>query len=405
VDGAKLLSSLAEGTKGDFRFEYSPETFSGTEPEYALAVCNAVLDVWKPTPAHKVIINLPSTIEYAMPHVFASQIEYMHKNLKYRDSVVISVHPHNDRGSGVCDAEMSLLAGADRIEGTLFGNGERTGNADIVTLAMNMFSQGVDPQLDFTDMPSIVERYQNFTGMTVGERQPYSGSLVFAAFSGSHQDAIAKGFSYRKQHPDAKWNLPYLLIDPEDIGREYDADVIRINSQSGKGGVAYILERSFGLQLPKKMKENMGYAAKNVSDRLHKELLPEELLSIFNDRYMNNRPIFDIAEVHYVQADGIIAKVSISKPGAAEAITVESAGNGRLDAVSNALKKHLDVQYQIDCYEEHALSEGSNAKAMAYVGVKCDKGYYWGAGSDDDIIKASVNALVSAINALVDSER
>ena len=264
VDGAKLLKELADEVDGNFSFEYSPESFTGTEVDYALEVCNAVLDVWQPKPDNKVIINLPATVENSLPHVFATQIEYMHKNLKYRDAVTISLHPHNDRGCGVSDAELGLLAGADRIEGTLFGNGERTGNVDIITLAMNMFSHGVDPKLDFSDMPHICETYEKLTRMKVSPRQPYAGDLVFTAFSGSHQDAISKGMAYREAGP-------YLPIDPKDVGRAYDSDVIRINSQSGKGGVSYILKQNFGMDLPDGMKEEVGYTVKDVSDKEHKE--------------------------------------------------------------------------------------------------------------------------------------
>ena len=241
VDGAALLKKLTDETNGNYLFEYSPESFTGTEPEYALEVCNAVLDVWKPTPEKKAIINLPVTVQHSLPHVYASQIEYMCENMNYRENVVVSLHPHNDRGCGVADAELGLLAGADRIEGTLFGNGERTGNVDIVTLAMNMYSQGVDPGLDFSDMPHVCECYEKYTGMRIDERSPYSGALVFAAFSGSHQDAIAKGMHWLEEKQPPHWTIPYLPIDPKDVGRSYDADVIRINSQSGKGGVGYIL--------------------------------------------------------------------------------------------------------------------------------------------------------------------
>ena len=246
VEGAKLLKELTEEEGEKYRFEYSPESFTGTEPEYALEVCNAVLDVWQPTADRKAIINLPSTVELSMPHVYASQVEYMSKNLKYRDNVVLSLHPHNDRGCGVSDAEMGILAGADRIEGTLFGNGERTGNVDIITVGMNMYMQGVDPELDFSDMPKLCHAFESFTGMSINPRSPYCGSLVFAAFSGSHQDAIAKGMHWIEEKAPDTWTVPYLPIDPTDIGRNYDADVIRINSQSGKGGVGYILETKYG---------------------------------------------------------------------------------------------------------------------------------------------------------------
>ena len=248
IDGAKLLKDLASETDGNFTFQYSPESFPGTEVDYALDVCNAVLDVWQPTNGKKAIINLPTTVENAMPHVFASQVEYMSKNLKYRENVILCLHPHNDRGCGVCDAELGILAGADRIEGTLFGNGERTGNVDIITVAMNMFSHGVDPGLEFSNMNEIAKKYESLTRMHVYERQPYAGDLVFTAFSGSHQDAIAKGMNWREENTCEHWTVPYLPIDPKDVGRQYDSDVIRINSQSGKGGVNYILKQNFGIK-------------------------------------------------------------------------------------------------------------------------------------------------------------
>ena len=304
VEGAKLLKQLTEEAGADYRFEYSPESFTGTEPEYALEVCNAVLDIWKPTADRKAIINLPVTVEHSMPHVYASQVEYMCKNLKYRENVVVSLHPHNDRGCGVADAEMGILAGADRVEGTLFGNGERTGNVDIVTLALNMYAQGVEPELDFTDISSICKKYESFTGMTINERSPYSGALVFAAFSGSHQDAIAKGMHWLDEKKPEHWTVPYLPIDPKDVGRNYDADVIRINSQSGKGGVGYILETKFGLNLPPKMREAMGYTAKAVSDHTHKELMPEEIFELFKRTFENVVSPLSLNGVHFQQVNG-----------------------------------------------------------------------------------------------------
>lgn len=404
VEGAKLLKQLAKETEGNFLFEYSPESFTGTESEYSLEVCNSVLEVWQPTSDKKVIINLPSTVELSMPHVFASQVEYMCSNLKYRENVIVSLHPHNDRGCGISDAEMGLLAGADRIEGTLFGNGERTGNVDIITLAMNMYSQGVDPKLDFSDMSYICECYTKYTGMNVYERQPYSGSLVFAAFSGSHQDAIAKGLDFRKEHAQDKWTVPYLPIDPSDVGRQYDADVIRINSQSGKGGVGYILENNFNINLPKKMKEDMGYAAKDVSDKHHKELTPEWIYEIFNERYVDNHTNFDVKDVHFKQEDGIAAEVTIVLIEDEKDYIVKGKGNGRLDAVNNALKGHFGMVFEICCYEEHSLTSGSSSKAIAYVGISDPVGKtYWGAGINEDIITASVDALVSAMNAKINA--
>ncbi|MDO5346484.1 MAG: 2-isopropylmalate synthase [Lachnospiraceae bacterium] len=400
VDGAKLLKDLTEETGGNYQFEYSPESFTGTEPEYALEVCNAVLDVWKPTPENKAIINLPSTVQLSMPHVYASQIEYMSENLKYRENVILSLHPHNDRGCGISDAEMGLLAGADRIEGTLFGNGERTGNVDIVTLALNMYAQGVDPKLNFENMPDICEKYEQYTGMKVDERSPYSGALVFAAFSGSHQDAIAKGMKYREEKQSDLWTVPYLPIDPTDLGRCYDADVIRINSQSGKGGVGYILEQHYGLKLPKKMREAMGYAAKAASDINHKELLPEEIFQLFKDTFENVTAPYSITEVHFKQHNGIIAEVTTTYQDKTNVII--ASGNGRLNAVSNALKKHYRLEYDLITYEEHALEQSSSSRAIAYVGIRSKSGeLFWGAGVDVDIIRASIDALITAVNHMV----
>ena len=398
VEGAALLKELTEEAGADYRFEYSPESFTGTEPEYALEVCNAVLDVWQPTADRKAIINLPVTVQHSMPHVYASQVEYMCENLKYRENVVVSLHPHNDRGCGVADSEMGLLAGADRIEGTLFGNGERTGNVDIVTLALNMYSQGVEPNLDFTDMSSICEKYDSFTGMKINERSPYSGALVFAAFSGSHQDAIAKGMHWLEEKKPEHWTVPYLPIDPQDIGRNYDADVIRINSQSGKGGVGYILETKYGLNLPPKMREAMGYTAKAVSDHTQKELLPEEIFELFKKTFENVMTPLSLNGVHFQQVNGGITTQVTSIFNGKE-ITTEAEGNGRLNAVSNALKKAYGFQYDLVTYQEHALEQSSSSKAIAYVGIrKPDGTLSWGAGVDPDIIRASIDALVTAIN-------
>ena len=398
VDGAQLLKELADEVDGNFSFEYSPESFTGTEVDYALEVCNAVLDVWQPQPDNKVIINLPATVENSLPHVFATQIEYMHKNLKYRDAVTISLHPHNDRGCGVSDAELGLLAGADRIEGTLFGNGERTGNVDIITLAMNMFSHGVDPKLDFSDMPHICETYEKLTRMKVSPRQPYAGDLVFTAFSGSHQDAISKGMAYREAGHTEKWNVPYLPIDPKDVGRAYDSDVIRINSQSGKGGVSYILKQNFGMDLPDGMKEEVGYTVKDVSDKEHKELSPNWVYQIFEDKYITNNAVFSVPECHFQQKDGIIAEVTIAHDDKVRVI--KSTGNGRLDAVSNAFKQYFNISYELSVYEEHSLSRGSSSKAVSYVGISHNGKMFWGVGIDADIIKSSIQALTVAVNQL-----
>ncbi|MDD3404236.1 MAG: 2-isopropylmalate synthase [Hespellia sp.] len=396
VDGAELLNKLASETNGNFTFQYSPESFPGTEVDYALEVCNAVLDIWKPSKDRKAIINLPTTVENAMPHVFASQVEYMSKNLNYRENVILCLHPHNDRGCGVSDAELGILAGADRIEGTLFGNGERTGNVDIVTLAMNMFSHGIDPELDFSNIADICEVYERLTRMRVYERQPYAGALVFSAFSGSHQDAIAKGMAWREAGHTDKWEVPYLPVDPKDVGRRYESDVIRINSQSGKGGVSYILKQNFGIGLPEKLKEEVGYLVKDVSDKAHKELTPDWVYHIFEDNYVLAKPVFTLDECHFKQEDGIMAEATIHHAGEDRVITAN--GNGRLDAVSNAIKHYFNISYEVTAYEEHSLTRGSSSKAVSYVGITCHKKKYWGVGIDADIVKASIGALTVAVN-------
>lgn len=399
VDGAELLLKLANETDGNFSFEYSPESFPGTEVDYALDVCNAVLDVWKPTAANKAIINIPTTVQIAMPHVFAQQVEFFHKNLKYRDGVNISIHPHNDRGCGVSDAELGVLAGADRVEGTLFGNGERTGNVDIVTLAMNMVTHGVDPKLDFTHIMDIRKLYEESTGMKVHERTPYAGDLVFTAFSGSHQDAISKGMAYREAGLSGdQWTVPYLPIDPKELGREYESDVIRINSQSGKGGVAFVLKQNYGFVIPMPMREELGYLIKGVSDERHAELSPKDIYDVFEDNYIRFRPKFDVKEAHYTQEgeESIFTRVTISENGNPKKISGE--GNGRLDAVSNAFKEYFGVTYTLKVYEEHAVSIGTSSKAAAYVGVEKDGKMFWGVGVNQDIIKASIAALVGAVN-------
>ncbi len=399
VDGAKLFKQIADEEGVDYRYEYSPESFTGTEPEFALEICNAVLDIWKPTPDKKVVINLPVTVELSTPNVYADQIEYMCDNLKYRDSVEVSLHPHNDRGCAVADSELGLLAGADRIEGTLFGNGERTGNVDIITLALNMYAQGVEPGLDFTHMPEIVSLYERVTRMSVYDRQPYAGKLVFAAFSGSHQDAIAKGMKWHEENNASTWTVPYLPIDPGDVGREYETDVIRINSQSGKGGIGYMLEHNFGYQLPAKMKEDVGYTIKNVSDVRHAELSPDEVLSIFTKTYVDINTPVELIDYHFKRTDEITADVTVKIDGKEKKITAN--GNGRLDAISNAIKQQLGIFYSDLTYEEHALTRGSTSKAISYVSIADEKGnHVWGAGINDDIIASSIQALFSAVNRL-----
>ena len=397
TDGAKLVKQLSEEYEGNFLFEYSPESFTGTEVDYAVEVCNAVLDIMEPTPDRPMIINLPVTVEMSMPHVYANQIEYCDKHLKHRDSVIISTHPHNDRGTGVACAELAVLAGAQRVECCLFGNGERTGNVDAVTLAMNMYSHGVDPKLDFSNMPEICATYERVTRMHIYERTPYAGQLVFAAFSGSHQDAIAKGMAYRKEHNEHRWTCPYIPVDPHDIGRTYDADVIRINSQSGKGGIGFVLEQNYGYNLPPKMREALGYKVKSVSDHSHKELSAGEVLHIFEDTFLNRRKPLNVIEAHFAQVNGITATVTLDLNGQRKVVT--SVGNGRLDAVANAIQSATGMEFHLENYSEHSLDEGSTSRAASYVGLTWgDNTVTWGAGTDTDIIVAGVKALVSAIN-------
>ncbi len=398
IDGARLLKELAEKTDGNFTFQYSPESFPGTEVDYAVEVCNAVLDVWQPDADRKAIINIPTTVENSMPHVFATQIEYIDRHLNYRDAVILCIHPHNDRGSGISDAELGVLAGAQRVEGTLFGNGERTGNVDIVTLAMNLFSHGVDPELDFSNMSEIREKYERLTRMHVHERQPYAGDLVFTAFSGSHQDAIAKGMAWREEKQTDKWSVPYLPVDPKDVGRAYESDVIRINSQSGKGGVSYILKQNFGVSIPEKMREEFGYLVKNISDEAHKELSPEFVYEILEEYYITKQTLFHITDCHFKQEDGILAEVEIVYNN--QVYNVKATGNGRLDAASNAIKQYFGISYELSFYEEHALTNGSTAKAMSYVGLTLNEKVYWGIGVDEDIVRSTLNALVEAVSKL-----
>ena len=398
VSGAKLCQQYKQKAEGKITFEYSPESFTGTEPEFAAEICNAVLDVWKPTAEDKAIINLPVTVSHSMPHVYANQVEYMCKNIKNRENVLISLHPHNDRGCAVADSEMGLLAGGDRIEGTLFGNGERTGNVDIITLALNMYSQGIDPALDFSDLPSITQVYERVTRMKVSERQPYSGSLVFAAFSGSHQDAIAKGMKYRVEKGVDTWTVPYLPLDPADVGRVYEADVIRINSQSGKGGIGYILETQFKLLLPPKMREVFGYHVKSISDHAHKELSPQEVHDIFVKDFVNLQDKVRVGNASFedVNADLVRGKVEIEYLGEVQTLEVE--GSGRLDCISNAIKKMTGKEYVLESYAQHALEEKSSAKAASYVCVMADGKPYWGAGIHSDVMTSSIRALVTAVN-------
>ena len=399
TDGAKLVKQLSQEYEGNFLFEYSPESFTGTEVDYAVEVCNAVLDIMQPTPDRPMIINLPVTVEMSMPHVYANQIEYCDKHLKYRDSVIISTHPHNDRGTGVACAEMAVLAGAQRVECCLFGNGERTGNVDAITLAMNMYSHGVDPHLDFSNMPAICEVYERVTRMHVYERTPYAGALVFAAFSGSHQDAIAKGMTWRKEKQLHQWTCPYIPIDPHDIGRTYDADVIRINSQSGKGGIGFLLQQNYGYNPPPKMREDLGYRVKDVSDHEHRELSVKEVLGVFENSYLNHTQPLNVPDAHFIQnSDGSIT-ANVVVTGGGSTVKCTATGNGRLDAVATAIEQQTGMHFTLVHYSEHALDSDTNSRACSYVGLKWASGEEtWGCGTHTDIIVAGIKALVSAIN-------
>ena len=401
VAGAKLVRELTEADQSgtNFRYEYSPESFSGTEMDFAVDICHQVMETLGATKENPVILNLPNTVEMCTPNTYADQIEYFIRHLPNRDAAIISVHPHNDRGTGVACAELSMLAGADRVEGTLFGNGERTGNVDAITLAMNMYSHGVDPKLDFSDMPAICEVYERVTRMHVYERSPYAGSLVFAAFSGSHQDAIAKGMTYRKEHHQHRWDCPYIPIDPHDISRTYDADVIRINSQSGKGGIGFLLQQNYGYNPPPKMREDLGYRVKDVSDHEHRELSVKEVLGVFESSYLNHTHPLNVPEAHFIQnSDGsITASVVITSGGST--IKCTATGNGRLDAVATAIEQQTGMHFTLVHYSEHALDSDTNSRACSYVGLKWASGEEtWGCGTHTDIIVAGIKALVSAIN-------
>lgn len=396
LEGAKIIKECAVQTQGNFSFEYSPESFSGTEIDYALEVCNAVIEEFKPSADKKLIINLPATVELSLPHIYACQIEYLSKNFAHRDAISISLHPHNDRGCATAAAELGLLAGADRVEGTLFGNGERTGNVDIVTLALNLYTHGVDPKLDFSNLPEICELYERVSKMKVYERQPYSGKLVFAAFSGSHQDAIAKGMDYHKINNLSTWSVPYLPIDPKDLGREYESDVIRINSQSGKGGVGFILSNYYGIELPKSLKEEFSYFIKEKSLALSKELSPKEIIDIFQSDFVNLKASLKLLDFRFTKNDNEFeVNLKLDFKGIQ---SLKAKGNGRLDAICNALKQGLGLDFKVQDYSEQALKSGSDSKAIAYVFITYEDKEKCGVGIDSDIINASVYALFSAIN-------
>ncbi|MBT8329389.1 MAG: 2-isopropylmalate synthase [Desulfofustis sp.] len=405
VHGAQLVLEEAQNYPETlFRYQYSPESFTGTELDFALEICEAVMDVWQPDPENPVIINLPATVELTTPNIFADQIEWFCTHMKNRQSAIISVHTHNDRGCAVAATELALMAGADRVEGTLFGNGERTGNVDLVTLALNMFTQGVDPKLDIHDINHLIDVYERVNRIPVHIRHPYAGELVYTAFSGSHQDAINKGMSYYEGADSREWAVPYLPIDPNDVGRTYES-IIRINSQSGKGGVAYIMDHEFGIKMPKEMHPEFGAAIQRVTDREGRELKPEEIYKEFEHSYIDVHTPFDLHSFHVSkrhsdkQERRSFAEVDAIVEVEGEERQIGSSGNGPLDAFSNALKAQITGDWTLCSYHEHAINTGSHAKAIAYIEIKRTDGKrYWGAGIDTDIIIASVKALLSSLN-------
>lgn len=396
VSGARLVAEYAkEQPETSFRFEYSPESFTGTEMPFAVEICNAVLDIWQPTAENKVIINLPSTVEMATANVYADQIEYCCENLKYRENVIVSLHAHNDRGCAVAATELALMAGADRVEGTIFGNGERTGNTDIACVALNIFSQGMDPELDFSNIDEAVEIFEKSTRMYVPPRHPYAGSLVYTAFSGSHQDAIRKGMEAMKSHPD-RWEVPYLAIDPKDVGRSYDP-IVRINSQSGKGGVAFVLEQNFGLYLPKAMQQNLSYVITGISDRKHRDLTPDDIKGIFEAEYVNITEPLQLVYYRQSTVDNVVKNSTDMKYNGVDMI-VEGEGNGVIDAFCHALEQKLDIKLEVVNYSEHSMEYGSKARAISYIQIMINDEEYFGAGTSSDITKSSYRGIVSAIN-------
>jgi len=409
TDGAELCLSLMDSVKGTaVSFEYSPESYTGTELEYALEVCDAVTDVWKPTPSWKTIINLPATVEMATPNIYADSIEWMHRNLNRRESIVLSLHPHNDRGTGVAAAELGYLAGADRIEGTLFGNGERTGNVCLVTLGMNLLSHGIDPQIDFSNIPEIRRTVEYCNQLRVPERHPYGGDLVFTAFSGSHQDAIKKGFEHLERDAKAAgkavdeftWAVPYLPIDPKDIGRSYEA-VIRVNSQSGKGGVAYLMKNEHSLDLPRRHQIELSKIVQAKTDNEGGEVTPEQLWAIFEDEYLPTESApwgrFRLKGMSQTSVMGEDVQLTVKMTDRGKEIELSGTGNGPIAAFCHILQNH-GVDVRVLDFHEHALSSGGDASAAAYLECSIDGSVYWGVGIDPNTTTASLKAVVSAIN-------
>jgi 2-isopropylmalate synthase len=398
VRGAEKIKRLAAKAPGtEYVLEYSPESFTGTELDFALEICERVMDVWEPTPQRRTILNLPATVELAMPNVYADQIEWFCRHLKHRDRAIVSVHPHNDRGTGVAAAELALLAGAERVEGTLFGNGERTGNVDIVTLALNLFTQGVDPELDLSDIPGVVQTVEYCNRLAVHERHPYGGELVFTAFSGSHQDAIKKGFAAQSSVDGAAWEVPYLPIDPQDIGRSYEA-VVRINSQSGKGGVAFILQTDYGLDLPRGLQIEFSKVVQALSERTGSEITSPEIYAAFEREYLSLTGPFELLKYHIVDDGAGAVSVEATLAGGTDVRTLKAAGSGPIEAFVTAIHREFGVEVTVRDYHEHAVGRGADATAIAYVELGIGEKTIFGVGRDRSITTASLRAVVGGLN-------
>jgi 2-isopropylmalate synthase len=402
VHGATLVRDLArqQNSGTEFVFQYSPESFTGTEIDYAIEVCEAVMDVWQPTKENPCILNLPATVEMSTPNIYADQIEYFCRKMKNREAAIISLHPHNDRGTGVAAAELGVLAGADRIEGTLFGNGERTGNVDLVTLGLNLFTQGVDPEVDFSDINELVGTAEYCNQLPVHPRHPYAGDLVFTAFSGSHQDAIKKGFSAMKQSNSGEWEVPYLPIDPADVGRSYEA-VIRINSQSGKGGVAYVLETDYSLFLPRRLQVEFSQVVQDIADKTGKEITAGQIWQSFNDEYLSLAEPYAFVN-HQTLADSHASEIRNLTAGIRDKgkeISITGRGNGPIDAFMDALKRHSGIDLKVVDYREHSVGAGNDANAVSYIEMAMPDGRtVFGVGKDSNIVNASLKAIISATN-------
>ncbi len=402
VDAAKLIKDLAiENSETEWTFEYSPESFTGTELEYAREVCDEVVDILSPASKNKIIINLPATVEMSTPNIYGDQIEWMNNNLKNRDNICISLHPHNDRGTAVAASEFGLMAGADRVEGTLFGNGERTGNVDIVTIALNMLTQGIEPKLDFSNINSVMREVEYCNQLPVHPRHPYAGDLVFTAFSGSHQDAIKKGFQAIKQSNDPKWEVPYLPIDPADLGRNYEA-VVRINSQSGKGGVAFLLEKDHGVSLPRRLQISLSQEIQKIADESGKEITSNEVWNIFESNYL--KPVNNFLYIkHTSSSKDEIHSLQLTMKMNDKEVHIEGSGNGPIDSFINGISENMGITLKVADYQQSAISSGSDAKAAAYIELEKDDKTFWGVGINPNTTRASFDAIIVGLSKLLEN--